>query len=195
MTPEMYNKFLRVLGAGMAIVFWAVSMNFSYDGFDISVPGMSWVGVVLAIGVTVVELIWNKQGMNGNLTLVAAGLLCYVYGMYTNVAGILYAQGLTMDTVLATPENILFPLILGMFLEVVPEPLLVWGLVGVTDGGDLLGNLFGSVKASVQPQVQKQQPPVNQQANKPVIQQHKPGQPGKNRPIQHRPTWPTDIRK
>jgi len=153
MTLEVYNKMLRVLGTIMAVVFWVVSMNFSYDGFNINVPNMAWVGIVLAVGVTVVQLIWNKQGMGDNLTLAVAGLMCYGYGIFTNVSGILNAQGYSWATVGENPFSVAFPAVLGIFLEVVPEPLLVWGLVGMTGGGDFLSNIFGTARNN-QPQQQ-----------------------------------------
>jgi hypothetical protein len=146
MTKEHYMKFLRMLAVATAAVLWAISVSFSVDGFNIQVKDMVWVGVVLALSVTAIELIWNKSGMGMSLTLVMGGLLAYAYGVYTNIIGIMGAQGIS------DPMNQMgaaaFAVILGLVLEILPEPLFVWGLVGDEVSGDLLSNIFGKVGSS-----------------------------------------------
>jgi hypothetical protein len=138
--------FLRWIAAATAIGMWALSVKFSKDGFNFTVPDMAWAGTLLALFVTAIQLVWNKEGANGNLTLMAVGVAAYLYGIYTNVMGIMSAQGLT--DVSSQPLSMVFPLILGIFLEITPEPLLVWGLIGSSFGGDFLSNIFNATQGN-----------------------------------------------
>lgn len=145
MNKGTYMMFLRWIAAATAIGMWALSVKFSKDGFDFTVPDMAWAGTLLALFVTAIQLVWNKEGANGNLTLMAVGVAAYLYGIYTNVTGIMAAQGITDIT--SQPMSMLFPLILGIFLEITPEPLLVWGLIGSSFGGDFLSNIFNATQS------------------------------------------------
>lgn len=138
MNEKRYEQLIHLLAIGVALVLWFLSVQFSADGFKFVLPNYAWVGYVLAISVTVIELVFNEEGMKHSLTLVAIGLLSYAYGIVTNILGIWAAQG--SPDIAANPVAILFPLILGFFLEVAPEPLLLWGLMG-TGARDLLEQL------------------------------------------------------
>ena len=70
-----------------ALVCWALSMWFSYLGFAVGNTQLLWVGWVLAGVVTVVELVFNSQTGKLSLTLIAAGVICYAYGIWTNITG------------------------------------------------------------------------------------------------------------
>lgn len=138
---DRWMRLKKILAILVSVSLWLASMQFSYQGFNLAMPEMSWLGWVLAIAVTVIELVFNTDVQRLNLTLFAAGLLAYAYGIWTNVAGFFAVQGGTFETLKSNPLSILFPLLVGVFLEVVPEPLFVWGL-GVTDKGDPIGNIF-----------------------------------------------------
>lgn len=75
---------LAVVGA---LVCWGLSMYFSKEGFSVGNTVMLWVGWVLAGIVTVVELVFNSPTQKLSLTLIVVGILCYVYGIWTNVTG------------------------------------------------------------------------------------------------------------
>ncbi len=141
MTEKRYEQLIHLLAAGVALVLWFVSVQFSADGFKFVLPQFAWIGYVLAISVTVIELVFNEEGMQHSLTLVAVGLLAYAYGIVTNIIGIWVAQG--SPDFAANPLAILFPAVLGFFLEIAPEPLLLWGLMG-TGARDFLEHLIGS---------------------------------------------------
>ncbi|MCC7164052.1 MAG: hypothetical protein IT331_16260 [Anaerolineae bacterium] len=143
MTEKRYEQLIHLLAVGVAVVLWFVSVQFSADGFNFVLPQYVWMGYVLAISVTVIELVFNEEGMNHSLTVVAVGLLSYVYGIVTNIIGIWAAQG--SPDIAANPISIVFPALLGLFLEIAPEPLLLWGLVG-TGARDFLGHLLNSRK-------------------------------------------------
>jgi hypothetical protein len=102
-------------------------------------PHYIWMGYALGIAVTVLELVFAEEGMKHTLTISAVGLLAYVYGIFTNIIGIWVAQGSPDPS--QNPGVLLFPAILGFFLEVTPEPLILWGLMG-TGVRDALGQIF-----------------------------------------------------
>lgn len=141
MNEKRYEQLIHLLAIGVAVILWFISVQFSADGFKFALPRYSWIGYVLAIAVTVIELVFNEEGMNHSLTLVAVGLLSYAYGVVTNILGIWAAQG--SPDVAANPVSIIFPLLLGFFLEVAPEPLLLWGLMG-TGARDFLAHLVNN---------------------------------------------------
>lgn len=141
MNEKRYEQLIHLLAAGVAIVLWFVSVQFSVDGFKFALPHFAWIGYVLAISVTVIELVFNEEGMQHSLTLVAVGLLAYLYGVVTNIIGIWAAQG--APDIATNPIAIVFPAVLGFFLEIAPEPLLLWGLMG-TGARDFLEHLISS---------------------------------------------------
>lgn len=143
MNEKRYEQLIHLLAIGVAIVLWFISVQFSADGFKFALPRYAWVGYVLAIAVTVIELVFNEEGMNHSLTIVAVGLLSYAYGIVTNILGIWAAQG--SPDIAANPVAIVFPALLGFFLEIAPEPLLLWGLMG-TGARDFLSQLINSNK-------------------------------------------------
>ncbi len=143
MNEKRYEQLIHLLAIGVAIVLWFISVQFSADGFKFALPRYAWVGYVLAIAVTVIELVFNEEGMNHSLTVVAVGLLSYAYGIVTNILGIWAAQG--SPDIAANPIAIVFPALLGFFLEIAPEPLLLWGLMG-TGARDFLSQLINSNK-------------------------------------------------
>lgn len=145
MNEKRYEQLVHLLAIGVAIVLWFISVQFSADGFKFALPRYAWVGYVLAIAVTIIELVFNEEGMNHSLTIVAVGLLSYAYGIATNILGIWAAQG--SPDIAANPMSVLFPALLGFFLEIAPEPLLLWGLMG-TGARDFLGQLLNSNKAN-----------------------------------------------
>lgn len=145
MNEKRYEQLVHLLAIGVAIVLWFISVQFSADGFKFVLPQYAWMGYVLAISVTIIELIFSEEGMNHSLTVVAIGLLSYAYGVVTNILGIWAAQG--SPDIAANPIAIVFPALLGFFLEIAPEPLLLWGLVG-TGARDFLGHLLNNNKAN-----------------------------------------------
>jgi hypothetical protein len=135
---QTWNKISRIAAFFVSIAIWWVSINFSTQGFNLEVANMAWIGWVLGICVTVIEIVFNKPGINRNVTLWVIGLMAYVYGMYTNVIGIWAAQG-SLPGIKAW----IFPGILGSVLEWIPEVLFVWAILGVvTSEGDFLGNII-----------------------------------------------------
>src|SRR5262245_22364730 len=116
MTEKRYEQLVHLMAVVVAAVLWFVSVQFSADGFKFVLPQYAWVGYVLAISVTVIELVFNEEGMSHSLTVVAIGLLSYAYGIVTNILGIWAAQG--SPDIASNPISIAFPALLGLFLEI-----------------------------------------------------------------------------
>ena len=129
---------LAILGA---IVCWVLSVYFSYLGFSLDNTQMLWVGWVMALVVTIVELAFNTPVHRLPLTLVVIGVICYAYGIWTNITGFWSLQHPGVPFEFFTIQSVM-PIIIGLVLEVLPEPLLMWGIMAEIDG-DFLGNLSG----------------------------------------------------
>ena len=129
-------KLKKMLAFVTSIGLIGLSIYFSQLGFGIeSSNKMVWIGWFLGFTVTVIELTFNTNVQKLNSTLIATGVIAYVYGMWTNVVGLKSILG----------DNVLFAIIVGVFVEILPEPLFAWS-IGVYDGGDVVGNighLFG----------------------------------------------------
>lgn len=129
---------LAVVGA---LVCWGLSMYFSKEGFSVGNTVMLWVGWVLAGIVTIVELVFNSPTQKLSLTLIVVGVICYLYGIYTNVTGFWEIQHPSVAFVVFSKDSIMAYFV-GFTMEVLPEPLFMWGIASAFDG-DFLGNLAG----------------------------------------------------
>jgi hypothetical protein len=101
---------------------------FSVNGFGIIMPKFQWVGWVLGLSVTVLEVVLLERGSAHKLTLFLGGAVAYGYGILTNVMGIWQAQG--SPDLASNPFSLLLPILLGVFLEIIPEPLFFYGATG-----------------------------------------------------------------
>jgi hypothetical protein len=129
---------LAILGA---IVAWGISMFFSKEGFSLDAPNSVWLGWVLAVIGTIVELVFNSKANRLSLTLIVVGLLFYAYGVYTNITGFWSYQNPGLEFVVTNKASIL-SIFVGTILEILPEPLFMWGMMAEFEG-DILGNLIG----------------------------------------------------
>lgn len=142
---EKYDRLVRIAAGVVAIVFMGISSQFSADGFALSVPDRKWIGWVLAVGLIVIEIVWNKKGPRHGVTLYVAGLICYIYGIYTNIAGINYASNHVPVSILQFGQFLfLYPVntAVGLILELLPEPLLIWALTGESTESDPVSNMM-----------------------------------------------------
>jgi len=161
MNDRQYTQLLRFIAAMVAITLWIMSVIFSTKGFSFEMgSGLEWIGVVLALAISAIQIIWNHEarGMR-NPTIFLVGVASYVYGIWANIIGIGDLRG--SFNVWDNPTVIIFPLILGFFVEVVPEPLMVWSFTGQWYSGDFIGNLFdksGGKPSAPKPQFHPGQP-------------------------------------
>jgi hypothetical protein len=128
---KLYGSVLKVLAFGSAVIMMFISAQFSVDGFSIQQPNRLYIGWLIAAILIIIELIFNytiasdtdltKTENKRLVILLYAGGAAYLYGIATNVIGIIKSG--------ATPDafyDFIVPVALGIFLEVVPEPLMVW---------------------------------------------------------------------
>jgi hypothetical protein len=157
---ERLLRVKKILAFVTSMLLVGISIWFSQKGFGAEATGYIWLGWLLGGVVTVIELVFNTSIKKLSITLIAGGVLAYSYGMYTNVIGIHEILG----------GSWVFNVVIGLFIEVIPEPLFAWS-IGVYDGGDVLGNigeLFGTTPAPQHKQPQPmgfQQPKWNPMMN------------------------------
>jgi len=130
-----------------AVVCWGLSMWFSYMGFAVGNDKLLFVGWLLAGVVTVVELVFNSQTKKLSLTLIVVGILCYGYGIWTNITGFWDLQHPGEPFVVFQIKSVM-PIFVGLIMEVLPEPLFMWGS-GAKMDGDPIGNLIGLWKGDL----------------------------------------------
>ena len=171
-----WNSLLRFAGFIASMFGLFISAQFSVDGFSFSVDDRAWIGWAMAGIVIVLESVWQKFGENRTLFIIA--MICYGYGVVTNVLGMLANRG-GYDQ---NPWSLLVPIVFGVLLEVFPEPLLAWSISGDTSSDPLGKFIDGLHDEPKQPQKQ------NNQQNHPQQKKHIPFPPQKSTyKAQHRP--------
>lgn len=132
------DGFKHQLAKFSAVLAWVISIWFSYLGFKFQNQEVQWIGWVLGFLITCGEFIFNTELKRLSLTLVAIGVICYAYGVYSNVVGFWSIQ------YPATPfpwfeKEAAMSWFVGAILEIYPEAAFAWGMRAMT--GDLVGNL------------------------------------------------------
>jgi hypothetical protein len=144
---EMYTLILR--GATFCVVafLWYLSVIWSADGFSINDPELRWIGIGLALSVTISQLVFNRGSANPTIFLV--GLAAYAYGFATNFIGISKVIGteFTMENLNANPFGFIISglgvLALSLIVEAAPESFLLWALYPREQSpGDFISSLF-----------------------------------------------------
>lgn len=185
---DFYEIITRGGGIVIAILLWFVSMRFSVDGFQIASEENVWVGIVLGATVTYLQVMFNRGAPNK--TLYFAGLLAYIYGMATNLIGIMAIRSNSFDWTFISTEPLSFVLQLvvvftiAMSVEVLPEHLMIHSIRPDGNDGDFLDSLFrgmprrnGAPRTGFKksPQQGTPQPPKNKdKGNRP---ENRPGRP------------------
>jgi len=146
MNKANYDGLLRIIGFLSAAALWGMSVHFTSRGFGFQMgEDTQWIGIVLALVMTAIQIIWNNESRNTNLTIFIVGLCSYAYGIWANVVGIM---GLRADGSEGGILALVFPILLGVFVEIVPEPMLVWAITGEWSTGDFFGNLINVHEAA-----------------------------------------------
>lgn len=140
MNEQGWMKLLRISATGGGLMAMYISASFSADGFSINNPDLYWMGWLLAFLIVIVEFVWRKPGMEDNLTIAVVGIAAYGFGIFTNVLGILEAQGITEGYMQDVP-SLLLAILTGLFLEVMPEPFVSWGITGKS-----MADMFGETR-------------------------------------------------
>jgi hypothetical protein len=125
----------------MAMGAWVVSIYFSQVGFGVDNHKAAWLGWFLGLLVTTVELVFNSKTHKLSMTLIGVGILCYLYGVWTNVEGFWTFQNPDSQFVIFSQSSIMSWFV-GLVMEILPEPMFMWG-IGAELDGDLVGNIVG----------------------------------------------------
>lgn len=177
-----WNTLLRLGGLVASVLGMYISAQFSVDGFSFSVDSRAWIGWAMAGIIIVLESVWQKFGENRTLFIIA--MICYGYGVVTNVLGMLANRG-GYDQ---NPWTLLVPIVFGTLLEVFPEPVLAWSISGDTSS-DPLGKFIDGLQEEKHQQPKNKHIHVPQQTNnktKFIAPQNK-----SQYKAQHKPTFPT----
>lgn len=145
-----YEKYIRFAARIAGVVMLYISAMFSKDGFSFSNPNKQWVGWAFAVIVIVVEFVWNKRGAKHGVTLYVCGWICYCYGLYTNILGIMVGGGAVitgtgfafLGSFLSNALTHPVALFGGAMLELLPEPMLIWSFTGESAQSDPVGHML-----------------------------------------------------
>lgn len=153
----MNDKYLRTkkfFAKLLGIAVLVVSFQFSAAGFGFRNPDAEWVGWVLAIAVTVAQLIFNTRVKDLNWTIVVMGLMSYLYSIYTNISGFYVYTG----NEFAWNFTAIIPVLSGCFMDIFPEMALAWGFDASTEG-DMIGNIVElSGGKNINPEIKERLP-------------------------------------
>ena len=138
-----WNGLLRISAFAISLLGIYISAQFSVDGFEFQVDDRVWIGWGIAAILVVIESVWQKFG--NNTTLFVLAITCYIYGIFTNVAGIISNRG-GFDFVNPNYWSLIVPIVFGILLEVFPEPILAWAISGDTSS-DPLGKFLERLEA------------------------------------------------
>ena len=138
MKDDKWIRIKKLMALLTSILLWIVSIIFSYKGFNLSSEGnWWWVGIVMAVSITVLELIFNTNTTDdlvnnkssfGEWILVIGGVLAYIYDIWTNILGLYAARNAAMPSISHIGADFVIPFVVGAFIAILPEPLFVWGL-------------------------------------------------------------------
>ena len=131
---KKWNGMLRIAAFAISLLGIYISAQFSVDGFEFQVDDRVWIGWGIAAILVVIESVWQKFG--NNTTLFVLAITCYIYGIFTNVAGIIANRG-GFDMVNPNYWSLIVPVVFGILLEVFPEPILAWAISGDTSSDPL----------------------------------------------------------
>ena len=138
------NRLLKILAVVLGLGLLIMSMGWSKDGFKfdfatgVDADRATTYGYILAASATTLQFIFSTKYRELNLTLLALGLISYIYSIGTNLAGIALMQG-------GKPNAMTW--ILALIMDVSPEPMIAWGL-GNSLSGDFIGNLIKSLNGN-----------------------------------------------
>lgn len=146
----MRPQYLRILSIAAGVVMLFLSVLFSANGLGFTSDNRFAVAVGWLIGITftIIEFVFNEEGVNHSMMIVIMGVFCYIYGVTTNVLGLFAWSGAAnMDAIVTmvsdNPLKAIIPILLGFIFELGAEPLILWGFTGSSK--DFLTGLLGGV--------------------------------------------------
>ena len=134
-----WNTIIRIAAIGLAMAVELFGAQLSIDGFNFKLPAYKGWGIVLAVCVPILELVFVEEGSEHDTMMVVFGIGAYGYYIFTNFIGITAAQMLT--NWFSDPGTIAFDLFLAFMVALLPELAFKWGL-GLK-GKDLVTKMKG----------------------------------------------------
>lgn len=142
-----YTLALRIATFFIVAFLWYLSIIWSADGFSINNSELAWIGIGLALSVTIAQLVFNRGSANPTIFLV--GLAAYLYGFTTNFVGISKVMGLnfTLNNLDTNPFGFIISGLgvtaLAIIVEAAPESFLLWALYPEEKSpGDFISSLL-----------------------------------------------------
>ena len=142
---DLYDTVIKAAGVCLAIALWYISMRFSVDGFEIATEEDAWIGWTLGALVTYLQVLFNRGSKNE--TMYWAGIIAYVYGLATNLMGIMAVRGeaftLSMfgDNFFGALLQITVVFAIAAAVEILPEHLFINALRPDGQDGDFITSL------------------------------------------------------
>jgi len=156
---NIWNKIIRSMVIVSAISAWVISAGFSRDGLGFQMGNENKyksIGVIMALIVTVVQLSGNRIKGNKGITMYVLYLSAYAYSISTNFFGILsakeivYINGVEQVVKIAFDNlDIYLPLAWAIFLDLFPEPFLLWAWSNGDEISDPIGQVAAGAKSTV----------------------------------------------
>lgn len=129
-----------VFACGLALL--RASYVLSVDGFGFRSPNHLWIGQTLGAAIIAMEMAFQKYRSRNNATIVVLGLLSYAYGIYTNYLGMWLGVGAPAWESPGGYETNMFAWVVGILMELAPEPMIMFGLFGPNQEGDFVGSVM-----------------------------------------------------
>ena len=196
---DLPTRLCFIIGGAVGI---AVSYVFSVKGFGTQVPDMLWAarGIVVFFIALQIYVNRNKSEEQKNWALIAGGLASYIYGVYTNITGILAFGGMNINQInIHNWYYMIIPVMVGFPLEIAPEALLMMGFFPDNDTvmSDALSGLAGfwrsitSPNEPARPTVSSMTSPRRGQGRTALEQQYRPAPSTQPASTLNRPATPT----
>lgn len=184
---DIWDLILLVAGLSLAGGLWYASMTFSVSGFQITSSEHAWIGWLLGFTVTYLQIMFNRGAQNE--TLYWFGIFAYLYGVSTNLIGIMGAQNrvFSMEWMRNDPGgfvlNIIVVLFMASLFEFVPEHLIVRLLRPGRSDSDFASEIRRGIDRFMPHNGNRGQRGNNRNNNQPSRQPQR----GDNRPQQNQP--------
>lgn len=132
---DAWQTLLRYSVFAGVLFLWALSVQWSASGLQAKNPEnptTQFIGYGLALFFTLAQLVFNRGSINPTIFIV--GLFAYIYGISTNVIGILEVFNFDISTLAfkTNPIGFIIDLVLlgslAFGIEVAPEAYLMWTL-------------------------------------------------------------------
>jgi hypothetical protein len=152
---KLVSLLIRIFIGLSAFAGIIVSVIFSQKGFQIEVQAFAWVGLIVALINTALQMILRySDGKSIHPVLLISSIFAYLYGIASNLIGFLSLRN-DGKLILSQPKEhiftVLFVGLFSMLLEVVPEFMIIWALF---TGGipDIILKIAGMSSSTTRPQ-------------------------------------------